>query len=119
MAEVHQFPDCLVLVGLNKLASMVVGHLNIAGESQVCAVEVHEPCGDVLETLDVVDHATQRQIAKFLFYCQDNFPNKFLSNVVRSSASMFSRSDLRLSRKSSVSLSVSATPEASIKSSLK
>src|ERR1700680_3030895 len=63
VAEVHEFPDRLVLVRLDRFAAAMVRHLNVAGEPKVCAVEVRESCGDMLDTLDVVDHPAQRQIA--------------------------------------------------------
>src|SRR3984893_17236480 len=64
MAEVHQLPDGFVLVRLDQLAATVMRHLEVTRESKVCAVEMREPCGDMFEAMDVVDHWTQRQIAR-------------------------------------------------------
>jgi len=53
----------LVLMGLQQLTATMMRHFEVARESQIRAVEVREPCSDMLDTLDVVDHPTQCQIA--------------------------------------------------------
>jgi len=44
VAEVHQLPDRVVVVGLGQLAAAVPGDLEVAGETQVGAVEVGRRC---------------------------------------------------------------------------
>src|SRR5450631_1137301 len=56
VAEVHQFPDRVVLVGLGQLATAIPGDLEVTGESQVGTVEVGQLGGDALEALEGVGH---------------------------------------------------------------
>jgi hypothetical protein len=46
MAEVHQLPDGFVLVRLDQLAAVVMGHFKVTREPKVCAVETRETCGE-------------------------------------------------------------------------
>src|SRR5205823_1537254 len=62
VAEVHQFPDRVVLVGLNQLTTAIPRDLDVADESQVGTVEVRQLGGDAFEALDGVDHPVCRQV---------------------------------------------------------
>ena len=62
VAEVHEFPDRVVLMGLGQFTAAVPGYLNLASESQVCAIEMRELGGDALDALDRVGHPVRGQV---------------------------------------------------------
>ena len=49
-------------MGFGHFTVAVPGYLNLAGESQVCAVEVRELGGNALDALDRVDHPVRGQV---------------------------------------------------------
>src|SRR4051812_41604809 len=62
VAEVHQFPERVVLVRLDQVGTAIPGDLDVTDESQVGAVEMRQLGRDAFESLDGVDHPSGRQV---------------------------------------------------------
>src|SRR6202165_2654494 len=62
VAEVHQFPDRVVVVGLDQLTTVIPGDLDVTDEAEVGAVEVRQLGRDAFDALDGVDHPVDRQV---------------------------------------------------------
>src|SRR5438128_5950451 len=62
VAEVHQFPDRIVLVGFDELGTAISGDPDVTDESQVRAVEMRQLRCDAFDSVDGVDHPSGREV---------------------------------------------------------
>jgi hypothetical protein len=62
MAEVHQFPDGVVFVGLDEVITAIPGDLDDPDESRVRPIELRQIGSNVVDPFDAVDHSGRGQV---------------------------------------------------------
>src|SRR5580700_6206054 len=62
MAEVHQFPDRVVLMGLDQVSTAIPGDLDLTDETEVGAIEMRQLGSDAFDSLDRVNHPIGGQV---------------------------------------------------------